>query len=182
MHSYFTLLPNTANQLRTFVMIDNAGVEVAGLGAGFTLQISKVAGAFAPSAGVKAEISNGFYAYTFTAAEVDTPGALSVRVTGVGCIQQNLVFLVHGGVVGAVPYPYTFTNSITGLPIAGADVWITTDLAGLNVIWNGTTDAFGVARDGSLQLPYLLQGSTVYVWCLKTGYTTDAWPDIEIVP
>ena len=45
--------------LITFVLVDSAGAEVAGLGTAWTLQISKAGGAFAGSAGTKAEMANG---------------------------------------------------------------------------------------------------------------------------
>lgn len=79
----------------TFVMVDASYDEVAGLGGGFTLQISKNGGAFAPSSGVKAEISDGWYSYAYTVAEANTAGEASIWVTGAGCKQQNLVYMVR---------------------------------------------------------------------------------------
>jgi len=78
----------------TFVMVDSNGTEVTGLGSGFTLQVSKNGGAFAASSGTKAEIGSGWYSYIYPAAEADTLGEVSIRVTGAGCVQQNLVYQV----------------------------------------------------------------------------------------
>jgi hypothetical protein len=78
----------------TFVMINLGGTEVAGLGSGFTLQVSKNGGAWAASAGTKAEIGSGWYSYIFTAGECDTEGPISVKVTGAGAVQQNLAYQV----------------------------------------------------------------------------------------
>jgi len=74
-----------------FVLVDSNGDEVAGLGSGFTLQLSKNGGGFAGSAGTKAEIGNGWYSYTNTVGEADTEGTVALKVTGAGVVQQNLV-------------------------------------------------------------------------------------------
>lgn len=170
---------NQANRI-TFVMVDSNGLEVAGIGgAGLTVQISKDGGAFNASAGTKTEISNGWYSYLATAAESDTVGPVSVKVTGAGCVQQNLEYVVKQRNPGAIAFTYTITNSVTLLPIEGVEVWITTDLAGSNIVWNGDTDSFGVARDDNGYLPYLDAG-TYYFWRQRAGYTfTD--PDSEVV-
>lgn len=167
-------------QTRSFVMIDSSGVEVAGLGNTFTLEISKNGGAFAPSTGTKSEISDGWYAYEFTAAETDTEGELSVKVTGAGCIQQNLVYLVAGGNTGCLEFTYTATNAVTLLPIQGAQIWVSTDLAHTHIVWSGITDVFGVLRDGFGNLPCLDPG-TYYFWKQIAGLIDDDNPDIEIV-
>lgn len=164
----------------TFVMIDAAGNEVAGLGAGYVLELSKNGGALAASTGAKSEIGAGFYHYLAAAAEADTVGPVSITVTGAGCVQQNLEYVVRQRTPGAVAYTYTVTDSGTGLPIEGAEVWFTTDVAGANVVWTGDTDAFGVARDDNGNLPVLDPG-TYYVWVQKVDYTPDAWPDTEVV-
>lgn len=88
------LFLNSTN-LVTFVMVDAGGTEVTGLGSGFTLQVSKNGGAFGASAGAKAEIGNGWYSYQLTATECNTIGPISIRVTGAGCVQQNLYYKVY---------------------------------------------------------------------------------------
>jgi len=53
--------------------------------------------------------------------------------------------------VGAIEFTYTVTNSVSGDPIDGVEVWISTDNPAspndANVIWHGVTDALGIARD-----------------------------------
>jgi hypothetical protein len=174
----FTLTRNQA-QMITFVMIDSNGLEAAGLGGAFTLALAKGSGAFAPSAGTKGEISSGWYYYLTAAAETDTPGPLSVKVTGAGAVQQNLAYLVETTLVNAIDFTYTVTNANNGLPLQGVMVWITTDVGGVNVIWTGVTDVFGVARDNYNRIPRL-QAGTYQFFRLKPGFTfTD--PDEEIV-
>ena len=163
-----------------FVMVDANYQEVAGLGAAFNLFISKNGGVFNPSTGAKSEIGQGWYSYVSTAAEANTIGPVSIYITGVGCIQQNAEYVVEQRNAACIPFTYTLTNISTGLPVDGAAVWVTTDLAGLNVVWNGDTDAFGVARDASGDLPCLDAG-TWYFWATKAGLTANAWPDTEIV-
>lgn len=80
---------------------------------------------------------------------------------------------------GAISYTYTVTNSVTTLPVEGVDIWVSTDLAGTNIIWRGTTDAFGVARDVNNNLPALDAG-TYYFWKQKSGFVTTN-PDPEVV-
>ena len=167
-----TLTLNQAN-LITFVMVDTNGTEVAGLGTGYTLTVSKAGGAFAASAGTKAEISNGWYRYTLTASECDTLGALSIKITGAGAAQQNLAYFVGGANAGAVPFTYTVTSTSGGTPIAGASVWVTTDSGGANVIASGTTNVLGVVT-------FYLQSGTYYVWRQLAGYTFQN-PDLEVI-
>jgi hypothetical protein len=79
----------------------------------------------------------------------------------------------------AIAFTYTVTSSVDGTPIEGAQVWISIDIAGTNIIWNGDTDTFGVARDDDSGLPYLDPG-TYYFWTQKAGFTF-ANPDTEVV-
>jgi len=169
---------NQVNEI-LFVMINNLGVEVAGLGAGFTLELSKGGAAFQGSAGVKAEVSDGWYSYTCTAGEADTIGPIAVKVTGAGCIQQNLEYIVEERLITPIEFTYTMTDSGTGLPIDGVQVWFTTDIGGVNTVWEGLTDTFGIARDVNDNLPFLDPG-TYYVWRQRSGYIF-VDPDIEIV-
>jgi hypothetical protein len=89
----FDLQLNVANPI-PFVLVDNGGDEVADLGAAFTVAISKNGGAWAASAGTKAELGDGWYLYTTTAAECNTRGPLALKITADGAAQQNLLFTV----------------------------------------------------------------------------------------
>jgi hypothetical protein len=163
-----------------FVMVDGNYTEVPGLGVAFNLFISKNGGVFNPSAGVKAEISDGWYSYITTAAEANTIGPVAVYVTGAGCIQQNLEYVVQQRNAGCKPFTYTVTNSVTHNPIPSVEVWITSDALGANVIWHGETDALGVAYDIDGHLPCLDDG-TYYFWKHEPGLIDDDNPDTEVV-
>lgn len=170
----YQLTKDAANVI-PFVMVDSSGAEVTGLAGTFTVLLSKAGGAFGASAGAKAELGSGWYTYTATAGECDTLGALALRVTGAGAGQQNLVYQVAASVAGggATEKTYTLTDSATGLPIAQAVVWVTTDAAGLNRIASGTTDDFG-------QVTFYLDAGTYYVWRRKAGWNF-VNPDLEVV-
>lgn len=172
-------IPNQTN-LITFVMVDSSGTEVSGLGAGFTLTISKNGAAFAASAGTKAEIGSGWYSYLSTAGEADTPGVVSVLVTGAGAVQQNLEYEVDERTPNAIEFTYTVT--VSGNPEEGVEVWASTDAAGTNIVVAGlTTDAFGVARNTLTGFLPRLDPGTYYFWKQKAGLSDNDNPDTEVV-
>jgi hypothetical protein len=74
---------------------------------------------------------------------------------------------------GAITWTYTVTDSSTGLPLDGVEVWITTDIAGLNVIASGVTNSFGIVT-------FYLDAGTVQVWRKKAGYDFIN-PDQEVI-
>ena len=169
---------NQQNRI-AFIMVDAAGAEVAGLGGAFILEISKNGSIFAASAGTKAEIGDGWYTYLSTAAEANTVGVVAIKVTGVGAAQQNLEYAVKQRTPGAIEFTYTVTNNVTLNPIEGVEVWISTDVAGANIIWKGDTDALGIARDVNNEKPWLDAG-TYYFWSQRSGFSFSN-PDTEVV-
>lgn len=66
---------------------------------------------------------------------------------------------------GAISYVYTVTDSVTSDPVAGVDVWVTTDSAGANVV-AGTlvSDAFG-------KVTFNLDAGTYYLFKQLAGYS-----------
>ena len=75
--------------------------------------------------------------------------------------------------LGAGAITWTYTLTVAGQPLADAQVWVTTDLAGANIIASGTTNQNGVVT-------FYLDAGTVYVWCAKSGYSFTN-PDTEVV-
>lgn len=163
-----------------FIMIDNSCDEVSGLLTTLRIRLSKNGGSLAESTGVIAEIGSGWYFYELTAVETDTPGPVAMQVTSsrIDIQRQNLAYFVRVP-GGDVEFTYTVTNSQTGLPIEGVEIWIATDANGNNVTWRGTTDTFGVARDSYNELP-LLDAGTYYIWRRRSGFSFDN-PDTELV-
>jgi hypothetical protein len=82
--------------------------------------------------------------------------------------------MLAAGGSGGTTWTYTLTDADTAAPIAGATIWITSDLAGTTVIASGVTNASGVATFS------LTNGATIYVWRLKSGYSF-VNPDQETV-
>lgn len=125
-------------------------------------------------------VAAGLYSFVV---RLQAGGAPAVGDASVGTGQgvwNGSAFVPFVPSAGANEFTYTVTDSVTGLPIEGVDVWCTTDIAGLNVGWRGTTDAFGVARDTNNNKP-LLDTGTWYFWSQKAGYTFSN-PDAEAVP
>jgi hypothetical protein len=106
-----TMLKMLELQLIDFVLINSSGVEVAGLGSGFTVQISKNGADFIASTGVKDEIGSGWYSYQLTAAETDTAGPLALKIIGTGTIQQNLIYEVSGSYWNPLAGPNILTTA-----------------------------------------------------------------------
>lgn len=79
---------------------------------------------------------------------------------------ETKIDAIGGGLAGAGAITHTLTILDSGsLPIANVEVWISTDLAGTNVV-AGTliTDAFG-------EVIFYLDAGTYYVWRNKPGVT-----------
>lgn len=89
-------------------------------------------------------------------------------------VQTAEGYLANSG-GGANAWTYTLTSTVLpNPPIADADVWVTTDVAGTNVIASGKTNALGVVT-------FYLDSGTVYVFRQKSGWSFTN-PDIEVVP
>ncbi len=81
---------------------------------------------------------------------------------------------VLGAGSGGTAETYTVTDDVTGFGIDGVHVWVTTDAAGVNIIWAGFTNAAGVVN----YYHDLATGTTVYLWRELAGYRFDN-PDSE---
>jgi hypothetical protein len=74
---------------------------------------------------------------------------------------------------GAIAWTYTLTDEGTGLPIPDADIWVSSDIAGQNILASGRTNQAG-------QIIFYLDTGTVYVWRQKSGWNFTN-PDTEVV-
>ena len=91
--------------------------------------------------------------------------------------QENISDKINalGGGAGAITWPHTVTDEITGNPIADCDVWVSTDAAGSNVIAGSLkTDQNGVVT-------FFLDAGTIYVWRQKSGQDFVPNPVTEVV-
>lgn len=110
-----------------------------------------------------------------TKAELDA--GLLALVGGDGDTLESLsdqIDLLSGAAgSGAITFVYTLTSSVGGAAIADADVWVTSDVDGNNVLASGRTDQNGAVT-------FYLDAGTVYVWRQKSGWNFDN-PDTEVV-
>jgi len=104
---------------------------------------------------------------------------LTTALTTAGSIGKLLVDYVNVAVstrttlgAGATRRPYTLTDD-DGSPIADADVWVTTDVSGNNVIASGRTNSAGV-------VVFWLDAGTYYIWRQKDGWNFSN-PDTEVL-
>ncbi len=121
------------------------------------------------------EIDNiGAYIRIYTLADLDTYNYFA-RYTYTGVVVLDCLHVMGAISIDDIPcgsaieFTYTVTDAISGLPIEGVRVAVTTDAAGTNVVWCGYTDTFGVARDAAGRLPRLDPG-TYYFCRSKAGY------------
>jgi len=77
------------------------------------------------------------------------------------------------GGAGAITWTYTLTDSTNSLPISDADIWVTSDIAGANILASGRTNVSGVVT-------FYLDAATVYIWRQKSGYNFTN-PDTEVI-
>ena len=108
------------------------------------------------------EVNKTYTVYIEATVDTDKGGishAFTVEATGTGA--------------GAITFTYTLTSTVDSAPIPDADVWVTSDQAGNNLLASGTTDANG-------EVVFYLDAGTVYVWRQKSGWNFTN-PDTETV-
>ena len=86
------------------------------------------------AAGVRAAVG-------LESANLDTQ--LEAILEDTGTTIPALISAGSGAGVGAISYPYTLTDADDENPISGAEVWVTTDSSGSNIVASGYTNLFG---------------------------------------
>ena len=149
-----------------------------------TVDVRNSAGVLVVTGGSATEIGGGLYTYTHTTDTADdytavfktldstvdaqhVPSLVPVQLPRIDAAVSTRTTLGAGGTSKV----YTLTDGTN--PIADADVWVTTDSAGANVIASGRTDAFG-------QVTFMLDSGTYYIWRKKSGWDFIN-PDTEVV-
>ena len=92
------------------------------------------AGGGLDAAGVRAAVG-------LESANLDTQ--LEAILEDTGTTIPALISAGSGAGVGAISYPYTLTDADDENPISGAEVWVTTDSSGSNIVASGYTNLFG---------------------------------------
>lgn len=160
--------PTAARRRVPICLVDvNDGITPI-TGAVATPQLSKNGAAFASTAAAIVEVGNGAYYCELTTSELDTLGFFILRCKTVATAEYQ----IHGRVLsgdlfgsglGSGTYTYTLTSSVTALPIDDAQVWLTTDAGGTNIVASGRTDAAG-------QVTFKVDSGTYYLWASKSGW------------
>lgn len=131
------------------------------------------------SAGAGVHVDDGLWTCTIAAAAWSYGVLYVVKAKESGDLHvpysEQVVPSLAVGVVGTggTAWTYTLTDSVTGLAIADATVWVTNDAAGANVLYRDTTDASG-------QVTFYLPAGTWYIWRDKAGYEFTN-PDTETI-
>jgi hypothetical protein len=132
-------------------------------------------GAQTPLSGSCAHEGNGQWTIDITASEMNGD-LIGLLFTHVDAIPVSFTIATTGVLPslgpGAIAWTYILVTSL-GAPIADADIWVTTDSAGSNIIASGRTDQNG-------QVTFYLDAGTIYVWAQKTGMNFTN-PDAEVV-
>jgi len=119
------------------------------------------------------EISNGLYYldYDFSALG-DWP--MITYETAVAKASDTIRIFppTIGSGTGVTATEYTVIDD-DGDPIAGAYVWVTSDIGGATMVASAITNTFGIAT-------FYLNSGTYYMWSQKTGYDFTN-PDTEVV-
>lgn len=156
--------------------------------------LSKNGSAFAAAAGTVSEIGDKWYKLTPAAADTGTVGSLVVRATAGAEVVETLAQIyadatsaltaavaaqitedhgagnyAAGGAgacdgPGAQPCSWQWSDDDTAEPLINAQVWITTDAQGANVIARGATD------DGGSVSFMLDDGVGYYLWMTHPDY------------
>jgi len=172
-----------AEFLLIFPIYDADGDLVSGAVA-LDSEVSKDNGAFSDCINEASEIgASGIYALTLTADEMDADviAIITKTTTADAKTTPTVIYTSSAQIsdlstlgVGAIAWTYTLTEEGTGIPIADADVWATTDPGGANVKASGQTN-----QDG--QITFFLDSGIIYIWRAKTGWNFSPQPDVEIV-
>jgi len=166
--------------LLIFPIYDNDGDLVTGA-ADLDSEISKDGGSFIDCINEAIEIgTSGIYKLTLTAEEMnaDVVAIITKTTTEDAKSTATVIYTSPNQIgaaagAGAITWTYTLTEEGTEDPIADADVWVTSDAAGTNVIASGKTDQYG-------KVTFYLDAGTVYVWRQKSGWDFDN-PDEEVI-
>jgi hypothetical protein len=155
--------PNSSNTVN-FQLVDTSNDPVTGIGAAFMFSlIVPETSVFTDGVGTKSELGLGWYRYVSTPAESATRGEVLVAASGVGTTQQNLTYQIGDVVAGLGSVQHTINVQVGGTNIDGAEVWITSDIAGTKLVAGTlTTNAQG-------NVNFWLDGGTYYVWVQAAG-------------
>ncbi len=156
--------PNSENEY-PFQLVDSDVLAVTGLGSTFMVEI-KLPGAsiFSDGAGSKLEMELGWYKYLSPAAESVSAGIFAISASGVGTTQQNLLGQIGNSISGLGAIAHTVNVQVDSVNIIGAEVWITSDIGGVNFV------AGTLTTNGEGNITFYLDAGTYYVFVRASGH------------
>jgi len=160
---------NVAGQFLYVKALDSSGV-VTGDAANITCTLSLDNGTPTATNDVNpTEIgTTGVYYFALTQAETNAetiiafPGSSTagVEVVGLGAMESNSTTVVNAG-----SETWVLTVESSGVPVAGVECWVSTDIAGSNTVaGTSTTDDFGMVT-------FYLDVGTYYLWRDSSTHT-----------
>ncbi len=156
--------PNSENEY-PFQLVDSNIDAVTGLGSSIMVELKLPgASAFNDGAGSKLEMELGWYKYISPVAESATMGIFAISASGAGTTQQNLLGQIGNSITGLGAIARTINVVVSGVPVSGADVWITSDSAGANIV------AGTISTNAQGNATFYLDAGTYYVFIRATGY------------
>lgn len=135
-------------------------------------------GTIQSSGGTAVSMGGGLYKYTYNGGAIDPIAIFKNNDSNCDTMQQAALSVTSLTVAtsqlgaGSVHWTYTLNDNL-GNPIQGAEIWVTTDLAGTNIICSGVTDNYG-------QISFWIDAGSVYVWGEKAGYNFTN-PTLQVV-
>jgi hypothetical protein len=119
-------------------------------------------------ANVLTQANIDFSALQKTSLNAATPTALTANLAIVDAVVDAIKLKTDTiNAAGTLIWTYTLTDSITGFPVSGAEIRLTTDSAGANTKRTSTTNSAGVA---TFYFDPTDSGLVVYVWSFPDGY------------
>jgi hypothetical protein len=110
--------------------------------------------------------STGVYEIDLTAAEMNHDQVL-IKVTASGAADDMVMFDMRvelaEDIAGAGAIEHEVTVNEGGNPSDGAEVWVTTDIGGANVV------AGTLSTDASGNATFMLDAGSYYLWAQKSG-------------
>lgn len=166
--------PNSENEY-VFQLVDSNITAVTGLGSNIMVEI-KLPGAsiFNDGAGSKLELELGWYKYISPVAESAATGQFAISASGAGTTQQNLIGQVGNSVLGFGATAHTININVNGTLVEGAEVWITRDQAGTQLVAGTLT----TNSDGNVT--FYLDPDTYYAHAKHSDYNLDSPKEITV--
>lgn len=175
---YFLLRDTTTNQGKTGLVYNSAGAQAAytrrnGSATAITLAtLASPTASYSSGGFVEVDATNAPGVYRLDVPDAALASGVSYVMFHIGfsaTFTEGLMVLLRQSSsnlgAGSIAHTVTVTNQNTSLPVANAEVWVTTDSAGTNVV------AGTLVTDMNGQVTFYLDAGSYYLWCTEPGFT-----------